>query len=194
MGDIMKVNVGVSARHVHLSNEDLKYLFGEDYELKKFKDLSQTGEYAAVEKVTIKTEKGSFDNVRILGPTRDYTQVEISKTDAYKLGIDPPVRDSGDIENSAPITIIYNGKELKKDKGCIIAVRHIHMSLKDAFKLGFKEKQRVKVIIKGIKGGIIDNVYIKTKESFVLELHIDTDDGNAHLVKSGDICEVIADE
>jgi putative phosphotransacetylase len=193
-GDNMKIKIGVSARHLHLSKEDLEYLFGENYELHKFKDLSQKGEFASAEQVTIKTEKGSFDNVRVLGPIRKYTQVEISKTDAYKLGIDPPVRNSGDIEGSTPITICYNGKELKKEFGCIIATRHIHMSTRDLFKLGFKDKQMVKVIIGGEKGGILDNVYIKANDNFELELHLDTDDANAHLVKSGDICEVMSDE
>lgn len=190
----MKVSVGISARHVHLTKEDLEYLFGNGYELKKYKDLSQTGEYAAVEQITIKTDKDHFDNVRILGPVRDYTQVEISKTDAYKLGIDPPVRDSGDLDGSAPITLCFNGKELKKDYGCIIATRHIHMSTRDLFKLGLDHKQIVRVKIGGIKGGILDNVSIKAKENFVMELHLDTDDANAHLIKQGDICEVIFDE
>lgn len=193
-GDNMKINIGVSARHVHLTKEDLEYLFGVGYELRKYKDLSQIGQYAAIEQVTIKTDKDHFDNVRILGPIRDYTQIEISKTDAYKLGIDPPVRESGDVVGSAPITICHNGKELKKEYGCIIATRHIHMSTRDVFKLGLEHKQVVKVKIVGIKGGILDNVSIKANDNFVLELHLDTDDANAHLTKQGDICEVIIDE
>jgi putative phosphotransacetylase len=190
----MKVNIGISARHLHLTKNDLEYLFGDSYELHKLKDLSQKNEYAAVEQVTIKTEKASFDNVRVLGPVREYTQIEVSKTDAFKLGLNPPVRDSGDIEGSSPITICYNGKELKKEYGCIIATRHIHMATRDLFKLGFKDKQKVKVIIGGEKGGILNNVHIKAQDDFTLELHLDTDDANAHLINSGDICEVIIDE
>ncbi len=190
----MKVNIGVSARHVHLCDEDVEFLFGAGYKLKKMKDLIQKGEYACLEQVAIKTSKNTIDKVRVLGPTRKSTQVEISKTDAFKLGIDPPLRNSGDIKGSSPITLCYNGKELKKDFGCIIAQRHIHMSSRDAFKLGFENEQIVKIKINGEKGGILHNVVIKTNDNFVLELHIDTDDANAHLVKTGDIGEVIIDE
>lgn len=194
MGDSMKVKVGVSARHLHICQEDLEYLFGSGYELKEERPLTQTGEYASTAKVTLKGEKGIIENVRILGPVRKYTQVEISKTDAYKLGLNPPVRNSGDLENSSPITICYNGKELRKESNCIIAARHIHMSTKDLFKLGFENNEIVKVKIGGEKGGILDNVYVKAGDKYVLELHLDTDDANAHLINSGDICEVIKDE
>jgi putative phosphotransacetylase len=132
--------------------------------------------------------------VRIIGPVRDYTQVEISKTDAYKLGLNPPIRGSGDLEGSSPITICYKDKELKKDSNCIIPNRHLHMSNRDLFKLGFENNELIQIKIKGEKGGILDNVYIKAKDNYALELHLDTDDANAHLVSTGDICEVIKDE
>lgn len=190
----MKVKIGVSARHVHLSKEDFAYLFGPDHELTKLKDISQLGQYAAVEEVTLKTEKGQIDNVRILGPLRDYTQVEISKTDAYTLGLNPPIRTSGDVLGSSPITIVKDNKEIHKDYGCIIADRHIHMNPSDANAYGFKEKQILKVRLSGEKGGIIDNVYVKIKDSYVLEIHLDLDDANAHLVKNGDEGEIIINE
>lgn len=194
MGDKMKVKIGVSARHIHISKEDLEYLFGEGYELKEEKPLLQTGEYASNTKVNLKTEKGIIENVRVLGPIRKYTQVEISKTDAVKLGLNPPVRNSGDVLGSSPITICYKDKELKKEYGCIIAARHIHMSTRDLFKMGFVNDEIVKLKIKGEKGGILDNVCIKSADSYVLECHLDTDDANAHLLSTGDICEVIKDE
>lgn len=190
----MKVKIGVSARHVHLCEKDFEYLFGSKSGLTKKDDLTQTGEYSCYETVTIKTKEDKIENVRILGPLRDYTQIEISKTDAHNLGINPPVRNSGDIKGSEAITICYKDKEIAKEEGCIIATRHIHMSTRDAFKLGFRSNQKVKVKIKGEKGGILENVYIKVKDSFVYELHLDVDDANAHLISTGDVGEVIINE
>ncbi|MDD3048768.1 MAG: phosphate propanoyltransferase [Bacilli bacterium] len=187
----MKVKIGISARHIHLNKEDLEILFGKNYELTKMKDLLQKGEYACNETLTIKGEKGSINNVRILGPIRDYTQVEISKTDSYLLGLNPPVRSSGDILNSAPITLISPTNKLLKPYGCIIANRHLHMTKEDAVNYGFADNQIVKVKLNGEKGGIIDNVYIKTKDSYVFNLHLDLDDANAHLQKTDDEGEII---
>jgi putative phosphotransacetylase len=190
----MKVQVGVSVRHMHITKEDLEYLFRKGYVLKPLRPLVQTGEYASTDVVTIKGEKGSIEKVRIIGPVRDYTQVEVSKTDAYKLGINPPIRNSGDLEGGASIIICNKDLELKKESSCIIPNRHLHMSMRDLFKLGFENNEVVKVKIKGEKGGILDNVYIKAQDDYVLELHLDTDDANAHLVHTGDICEVVKDE
>lgn len=186
----MNVKFGVSARHVHLTEEDFKYLFGNSCDITKAKDLSQIGEFACNEKVNIKTDKGEILGVRILGPFRKYTQVEISKTDSYLLGIDPPVRDSGDIEGSELVTIECNGKTLKKEC-CIIANRHIHVNSNDIDKYNLKDNQIVKLKVSGLKGGILDNVMIKTSDLYVLEAHIDLDDANAHLIKTGDIGEII---
>ncbi len=190
----MKVKIGVSARHVHLCEKDFKYLFGESASLTFKSDLSQQGEYSCYETVTLKTEKNMIQNVRIIGPLRDKTQVEISRTDAYVLGINPPVRISGDVENSEKITLISKDKELNLIEGCIISARHIHMSERDSFKLGYFNNQKVRVLIKGEKGAILDNVFIKVKDTYSLELHLDTDDANAMLVNSGDTCEVIENE
>ena len=190
----MKISVGVSARHIHLSDKDFEYLFGKNVKLEIYKELKQTGEFASIYKVKLKTAKNSIDNVRILGPIRKNTQVEISKTDAIKLGLNPPVRMSGDLKDSESITICYKDKELFIKNCCIIANRHIHMSVKDSFKLGIYNNSVVKLKASGIKGGILNNVIVKTNKDFVLEAHIDTDDANAHLINNNDICEVIFDE
>lgn len=183
----MEIKIGVSNHHVHLCQEDLEVLFGEGYMLIKDRELSQPGEFASADRVTIKTPKSEIKNVRILGPARAYTQVEISKTDAIKLGIDPPVRESGDLIGSAPITLIGPAGEINLTRGCIIASRHIHLSPDDVVKYNLQKKDKVAVKLTGPKGGIIDNVSLKIDPSYQFELHLDTDDANAHLIKQGDI-------
>lgn len=185
----MEVKIAISARHVHLTKEDFEYLFGKE-KLTKLKDLTQTGEYASNEMVSLITEKGKIDNVRIIGPLRSYTQVEISKTDSYKLGLNPPVRSSGDLTNSSFITIEHNGKVITKEC-CIIANRHIHVNSKDLDKYNLKDGEVVKLKVSGIKGGILDNVIIKSSDKYVLEAHLDVDDGNAHLINSGEVGVII---
>lgn len=187
----MKISIGVSNRHVHLTKAHLEILFGENYELEKKNDLTQPGQYASTALVIIKTSKSEIDNVRVLGPVRPYTQVEISKTDSYKLGLNPPVRNSGDLESSSPITIIGPNGSVNISEGCIIAARHIHLT-KDHIKMYKLEgKEVVNVKLSGEKGGIITNVYLKPSDEAYFELHLDTDDANAHLIKNGDIGEII---
>ena len=186
----MKVSVGVSNRHVHLNEKDLYALFGEGYNLTDIGALTQPGQFKSKEVVTIKTEKSEINNVRVLGPVRNYTQVEISKTDAYKLGLNPPVRNSGDLDGSENITIVGPNGSVTTN-GCIIAARHIHI-LKEQVKMyGLENVDKVDVLIKGEKGGIISNVYIKEAPNSFFEMHLDTDDANAHLLKNGDIVEII---
>ena len=187
----MIITIGVSNRHVHLTKEHLEILFGKNYELEIKNMLVQPGQFASTSTLTIKTEKSEIPNVRVLGPIRKYTQVEISKTDAYKLGINPPVRDSGDLKGSSPIELIGPNGSIKLEEGCIIADRHIHITPKLVEELGLEGVKKVSVEIKGEKGGILNNVYLRVSENFALEMHIDTDDANAHLVKTGDIGEVI---
>lgn len=187
----MKVSIGVSNRHVHLSEEDLFILFGEGYQLEKHRDINQPGQFASKEVVTILTEKGIIENVRVLGPIRPYTQVEISKTDAYKLGINPPVRDSGDIAGSASISIVGPSGRIDLKEGCILATRHIHITPKQMELYGLEGKKTVDVLLSGEKGGILHNVSLKVSENSYFELHIDTDDANAHLVSSSDFAEII---
>ena len=131
----MKVNIGVSRRHVHLTKEDVKILFGDGYELTKFRDLSQPGQYACNEKVILKGERGSIPDVRVLGPERDKTQAEVTKTDCYRFGINAPVRNSGDLDDASKITIIGPKGEITKN-AAIIAARHLHINPTDAKKLG----------------------------------------------------------
>jgi propanediol utilization protein len=190
----MRISVGISARHVHLTKENIDILFGKEYSLTKLRDLSQTGQYACEEKVTIKTAKGAIDNVRILGPIRGYTQVEISKTDSYLLGINPPVRNSGDLKGSESVTIIGPKAEIIAPESCIIATRHIHANEQDLMNYNLKDKEIVKIKVEGEKGGILDNVIVKTNPDFKFELHIDLDDANAHLIKQGDLLEILKEE
>ena len=187
----MKVSIGVSNRHIHLTEEHLKILFGDNFILEKKNDLNQPTQYASTSVVTIKTEKSEIQNVRVLGPLREYTQVEVSKTDAYKLGIDPPIRNSGDLVGSSPITVIGPYGELNLEEGCIIATRHIHLTPKHVKQYGFEGKEKVDLKLFGEKGGIIENVYLKITDEAFFEVHLDTDDANAHLVKNGDIGEIL---
>lgn len=187
----MKVSIGVSNRHVHLTKEHLEVLFGESYELEKKSDLTQPGMFASNSLVTIKTSKSEIENVRIVGPVRNYTQVEISKTDAYKLGINPPIRNSGDVSGSSPITIIGPVGTLNLEEGCIIPTRHIHILPSQLKMYGLEGRDEVSVKVAGEKGGILNNVHLKVSEDSFFELHLDTDDANAHLLKNGDIGEII---
>lgn len=186
----MKVKVGVSARHVHVTKEDLKILFGDGFELSKKACLSQPGQYACNEQVTLKGPKGTIERVRILGPERGQTQVEISKTDSFALGIKPPVRNSGDLEGAAEVTIIGPNGEITKN-AAIIASRHVHATKEDAKKYGFEDKEFVSLVVKGEKSGILENVYVRINDNFSYEAHLDTDDANAFLIKQGDEAELI---
>ena len=187
----MKVTIGVSNRHVHLTEEHLKKLFGDDYKLEKKKDLTQPGQFASTALVTLKTGKGIIDNVRVLGPVRKYTQVEISRTDAYKLGLNPPVRNSGDLDLSESVTLIGPNGEVTIKEGCIIATRHIHILPEQMKQYKLEGKETVSVRVGGEKGGILENVYLKVADNSFFELHLDTDDANAHLIKNGDIAEIM---
>lgn len=186
-----KVPVGVSGRHVHVSREHLNILYGEGYELRPFKDLSQPGQFAAQETVDLVTEKGSFKNVRILGPERKVSQVEVALTDAVKLGLKVPVRDSGDLQGSPGLTLVGPKGSVQLDQGVIIAWRHIHMTPQDAAKFGLKDKDYVQVRSKGDRGIIFDKVLVRVHETFNLEMHIDTDEGNAAMIKTGDVLDII---
>lgn len=190
----MKVKVGISNHHVHLTDETLKILFGKDYKLEIEHPLSQPGEFASTSKVTIQGLKGKLENVRVVGPTRAYNQVEISKTDAFKLGVNPPVRNSGDLVGSSPITIIGPNGQITLNEGCIIATRHIHISNNDLDKYHLHNGQTVSIKITSEKPSILEKVYIKAIEKANLELHLDTDDANANMLKQGDEVELIYEQ
>lgn len=186
------MNVGISNRHVHLTEDDFKKLFN-NKELEVVKFLNQPGQFASNLKVTIKTEKSEISGVRVLGPLRDYTQVEITKTDAYKLGLNPPVRESGNLKGSEDITIIGDN-EIMVNECTIIATRHIHASKEDLVKYNLDASKKYKVKINGEKGGIINNVSIKVSDKAFFEMHLDTDDGNGHLLKCGDTATIIGED
>ncbi len=175
----LSIQVEASGRHVHLSREDIDLLFGQGYELKKVKNLSQPGQYVCEEKVTLIGPKGSIKKVSVLGPERKDTQIEISFTDALSLGIKPPVRESGDIEGSAAVTIASDkfSKDLKQ--GAIVAKRHVHLSPQDADFYKVKDKEIVKVEFLSSRPLIFDDVVIRVNENFKTFMHIDYDEANA---------------
>ena len=173
-----RIPIGVSARHVHLSQTDLETLFGKGYQLTKKKDL-MGGQFAAQECVTIiGTKLRAIENVRVLGPVRKQTQVEVAQTDAVKLGVKAPVRLSGDLAGSAPVTLVGPKGAIYLKEGCIVAKRHIHMAPKDAERFGVKDRQVVKVRFDSGRGGTFEDVPIRVDPTFDLEMHIDTDEAN----------------
>ncbi len=188
---VKQIPIGVSNRHIHLTNEDLEKLFGEGYELVVAKELSQPGEFAAKETVTIKTEKAEISKVRILGPIRKFTQVEISKTDARKLGVDAPIRASGNIDGTPGITLIGPKGSLEIEKGVIIAERHIHMTPQDADTFQVKDGQYVSVKVEGNRGLVFNQVLIRVKDTYALDMHIDTDEANSGSITTGDFGQLL---
>ncbi|MFN3411489.1 MAG: phosphate propanoyltransferase [Exilispira sp.] len=187
------VIVNLSNRHIHLSQQDLEILFGKGYQLKKIKDLLQPGQYAADECVKLIGPKGEFPKVRILGPTRNKTQCEIMYSDAFVLGIEPPpVRESGDLNGSAPMVIEGPNGKLELKEGLIIAKRHIHLDPQTAEEMDLKDKQIVSVEV-GVKERktIYKDVVIRVKDTFLPECHLDFDEGSAASIKNGDIIKVI---
>lgn len=175
-----KVLVETSARHVHLSEEHLKVLFGEGATLTKKKDLSQPGQFACEERVTVVGPKKSIDRVSILGPTRPATQVEVSLTDARSLGIDAPVRESGDVAGSGACKLIGPAGEVEISEGVIVAKRHIHFTPEDAAEFGVADKQIVSVKIEsGDRSLVFGDVVVRVSPKFAAAMHIDTDEANA---------------
>lgn len=187
----MRVTVGVSVRHVHLSQEHADQLFGKGYEFRKLRMLRQPGQYACEETVTLIGPKGSIPNVRVLGPVRPYTQVEVSKTDCFVLGINAPVRDSGDIENTPGIKVVGPAGSVDLEKGVILPFRHLHLHPDDAAELGVKDKDLVAVRTTGERRLILENVLCRVSPNYVLEFHIDTDEANAAGLRNGDSVQVI---
>ncbi|MDQ5983451.1 MAG: Phosphate propanoyltransferase [Eubacteriales bacterium SKADARSKE-1] len=176
----MKILIEMSARHVHLSQKDLEILFGSGYSLTHKKDLSQPGQFASNEKVTIKGPKGEICGISVIGPIRKSTQVELSLTEARKLGITAPIRESGDINETPGCLLVGPFGEVELDKGVIAAKRHIHLDDKTAEKYGIKNKQVVSVKINSSERSLIfGNVIIRVSKNFVPAMHIDTDESNS---------------
>lgn len=181
------VPVGVSNRHVHITKETLKILFGEDAVLTKKADVKQPGQFAANECVTVAGPKGEFKNVRILGPERKVNQVEISKTDCFKLGVKPDVKMSGDLSGTPGVTLIGPKGQVTLDEGCIVALRHVHMLPQQARELDLHDGEIVEIEAFGDRRGIFDNVVMRVGEASALEMHIDTDEANALGIKNNDM-------
>ena len=186
-----KVPVGISARHIHLTQEHVEQLFGKGYQLTKKKEL-MGGQFASNEQCTIVGLKlRAIENVRILGPVRPSSQVEISATDARTLGIKAPTRQSGETVGSSPIALVGPKGAIYLEEGCIVAARHIHMCPEDAAAAGLKDNDFVTVRMGNERGALLDNVKIRVHESFTTEMHIDTDEANACQVKQDELATII---
>ena len=185
------IPIAASNRHIHLSPTDVERLFGKGYELKKIKNLSQPGQFACEETVTLIGPKGKIEKVRVLGPARGDTQVEVSLYDGYTLGVKPPIRNSGDIKGTAPITIQGPKGQIMIEEGLICAARHIHMHPDDAKFYNVKDGQRVQVETNGERGLIFNNVLIRVSPKYSLEMHIDIDEANAAQITNGEMGRII---
>lgn len=186
-----KIPIAVSARHVHLSEEHVKLLFGENYTLTSKAPLSQPNQFASQEQVTLVGPKAALHQVRVLGPARSLSQVEISMTDARTLGIDAPLRYSGDTSDSAPITLIGPKGSLYLKEGCIIAAAHIHMNEQDAKALHVVDGQFVNVQTCSVRPLVFQQVKVRVSSRFQLEMHIDTDEGNAAHIQGNGYGELV---
>jgi len=172
------IPIEVSARHIHISQKDLEKIFGKDYKLKKLRDLTQPGEFASTDKVVIKNKKREL-SVRIVGPLRRNTQIEISLTDAIFLKLNPPVRKSGNLKGTPGVFLKNKSKKIRLKKGLIIPMRHIHCNLKQAKRLGLENNQYVSVMVKGERGLIFNKVKVRANKNYELAMHVDTDEANA---------------
>lgn len=194
----LPIPIGVSMRHLHLTAQDCARLFGASAQLTVQKELSQPGQFAANETVDLKGPKGTIAKVRILGPFREQTQVEVSRTDAFALGINPPVRYSGDLKGSTGITLIGPKGTIEISEGVIVAQRHIHMSPSEAKAFGLQSNDRVMVRVSGKdrssssrRDTIFEDVLIRVSERFRLDMHIDSDEANAAGLVTGDLGQLI---
>ncbi len=186
-----KVPIGLSNKHIHLSEGDLQVLFGQGYELKTLKDLSQPGQYAAEEKVDIVGPKSAIKGVRILGPVRPETQVELSVSDCFALGIKAPLRNSGDTQGSPGLRIVGPAGAVDISSGAIVAARHIHMSPAEAAEFELADKDIVSVKLDGPRGLIFDNVLVRVHPDFRLDMHLDVEEGNAAGAKNGQLATIL---
>lgn len=187
------VPIGVSNRHVHLNRADMDALFGEGSELTKMKDLGQPGQYAAAETVTSQGSKGELKRMRVLGPLRDESQIEISIGDGYMLGVRAPVRESGQLEGTPGIKVVGPNGEVDIKRGVIVALRHIHLDPATAERMGVHDGQLVRVEVGGLRGAILNNVLLRVSDKYAPEMHIDVEEANALGVKNGDQARIILD-
>ena len=191
VNDCLKIPVGVSNRHVHLSQQDLEILFGKNAKLTPVKELSQPGQFAAEECVTLVGTKGTLEKVRVLGPVREKTQVEILLSDSFKLGIKAVLRESGKLEGTPGIAVVGSKGCLQLKEGVIVAQRHIHMSEEDSKRFNTVDGQLVKIQFRGIRGGIYEAVLVRVSNKYKLDFHLDMDEANALLLKDKDSVQIV---
>jgi putative phosphotransacetylase len=185
------IPVNMSNRHIHVSKEHLEILFGEGYELTNIKDLSQPGQFACDEKVDIVGPKSTLKGVRILGPVRPNTQVEISMFDARTMGVEGVVRASGNIQGTPGCTVVGPKGKVELKEGVIVAARHIHLHTSDSDRFGLKDKDVVKVRIGDERALVLENVIVRVHPTYAMDMHIDIEEGNAAGIKNGALGEII---
>lgn len=185
------VPVEASGRHVHLSRKDIECLFGPGYQLTKDRELSQPGQYACKERVSVTGPKGTIQNVVVLGPEREETQVEVSFTDGLTLGIQPPVRLSGEIADTPGAVLSQGGRQLTLTRGVIVAKRHVHVAKKDADALGVRDKETVSIELLSSRPVVLKDTVVRVSESYATYAHIDYDEANACGFEKGVCCRII---
>lgn len=186
-----KVKIGLSNKHVHLSQADLEVLFGKGHELTPTKDLVQPGQFAAEEKVDIVGPKKTLAGIRVLGPVRPETQVELALTDARTIGIKAPVRESGKLDGTPGCKLVGPCGEVELDHGVIAALRHVHLNDEQAAEAGVKDGDWVSIKIEGERGLVFDNVLVRAGVKHEKEVHLDTDEGNAAGCGPDTVCEIM---
>ena len=191
---LMQVPVEISNKHIHLSPEHVEILFGPGHQLTPMKELSQPGQYACAETVDVVGPKGTLTGIRVLGPARNQTQLELATTDTFKVGVKASVRDSGDLAGTPGIELIGPAGKVTLTAGVIIANRHIHMTPMDAKKFGLQDGSTVRVEIPGPRGGILGNVLVRVNPNYHLNMHVDTDEGNAFNLKNGQMLNILVDQ
>jgi putative phosphotransacetylase len=188
----IRVPVGVSGRHVHVTREVVEALFGRGHQLTPMKDLTQAREFAARETVTLVGPRGTaLEGVRVLGPTRPYTQIELARSDGLRLGLDLPVRKTGDLGGTPGLTVVGPAGTVVLTQGAIRATRHVHVGPDDAIRLGLRDGQVMRARVGGPRALVLGNVLIRVREGFVLDFHLDTDDANAAGLETGSLVELL---
>lgn len=187
-----QIPAGVSARHAHVTQEHLEILYGTGHQLTVYAPLYQPGAFAANETLTVVGKRmRAIEAVRILGPVRSYSQVEVAQTEAIRLGLNPPIRDSGDLDGAEPITLVGPAGSIYLKEGAICATRHIHMTPSDADILNIRAEDTLKVHFRGERALTFENVRPKISEDYVLQMHLDTDDANAAGLTGGEPVEIV---
>lgn len=185
------VLVGISNRHGHLTAEHTQILFGPGHKLTPLRPLLQPDQFATNETITVATAKGTIQNLRLIGPERAYSQIELAKTDCYALGVDPPIRQSGQLDDTPGCILMGPNGSVILSHGVIMAGRHIHVHTSEGLALGLTDRQLIKARIGGPRGGIMENLLCRVGDIHKLEIHIDTDEGNAFGLTSGDTVELL---